>query len=113
MERPRGVNFVKTGGGRTSVRLGSIQRFLIRNLTRYSSSSRTGGTVQARAPLRSILSLWLRDARPAGWVGSPTYRSTYIREYTQYNAESPKQGKKGFNYIVKTFPIFLLFIYDD
>ena len=58
MERPRGVNFVKTGGGRTSVRLGSIQRFLIRNLTRYSSSSRTGGTVQARAPLRSILSLW-------------------------------------------------------
>ena len=58
MERPRGVTFVKTGGGRTSVRLGSIQRFLIRNLTRYSSSSRTGGTVQARAPLRSILSLW-------------------------------------------------------
>ena len=39
----------------------------------------------------------MRDARPAGWV---TYWLLhYMREY---NAESPKQGRKGFNSIVNT-----------
>ena len=36
----------------------------------------------------------------------------FMREYIQYNAESPKQGKKRFNSIAKIFPIFLLFIYS-
>ena len=49
----------------------------------------------------------LRDTRPAGWV---TYCSIHMLEY---NAESPKQGRKGFNSIVKTIYFYYLpiFIY--
>ena len=42
----------------------------------------------------------LRDARPAGWV---TYH--LLQYMSKYNAESPKQGSKRFNSIVKTINI--------
>ena len=44
-------------------------------------------------PYSNVPAPRLRDARPAGWV---TYCSTYMREY---NAETPKQGRKRFNSI--------------
>ena len=47
-------------------------------------------------PYSNVPAPRLRDARPAGWV---TYYSTYMREY---NAETPKQGRKRFNSIAKT-----------
>ena len=49
----------------------------------------------------------LREARPAGWVA---YWGTYMREY---NAESPKQGRKRSILLWRRFTvlIFLLFIY--
>ena len=46
--------------------------------------------------VQSVLVQQLRDARPVGWV---------TESASEYNAESPKQGRKRFNSIVKTINI--------
>ena len=57
--------------------------------------------------VRATVPVWqLRDAMPAGWV-------TQFQCMREYNAESPKQGKKRFNSFVKTTNIaYLGIIYD-
>ena len=55
MERPRGMNCVKTGGGRTSsrrtVRLGSLQGLYERFLIRNQVAPATQAGVNSRGPL--------------------------------------------------------------
>ena len=77
------VYIVYITSGRRTVRLDSLQglyeRFLIANLIRYSCSH-TGRTVQARAPLHSILSLCYH-------VG--THLKTVETPYLYRQAEDP------------------------
>ena len=78
---------------RRTVQLGLLQglyeRFLIRSLIRYSPPT------QAGLYRDGLLQYYFLHSQ-AGELG-------HLMQYMhQYNAESPKQGRKRFNYIVKT-----------
>ena len=78
---------------RRTVRLGSLQRFyekfLIRNLIRYSPPTQAG--LYRDGPLQYYF-----------LHGQSSGLGHLLQYMCEYNAESPKQGRKRFNSIVKT-----------